>query len=59
MQDIKREIFVAELARGLKKIDLGNIDLSEVKKWHKRVEKYIKEGYGTYMMMIGKKMGAN
>ncbi|MHA2245122.1 MAG: hypothetical protein ACXADY_09145 [Candidatus Hodarchaeales archaeon] len=55
MDDIRKKIFVAELASGLKKIDLGKFDLKEAKHWFNEGRRLFNEGYGTYMLIIGKK----
>lgn len=53
--NIKKRIFVAELAQNLKKVDLGNINLKQVKIWLKEGKRLVNEGYGTYVMIIGSK----
>ncbi|MHA2499893.1 MAG: methyltransferase domain-containing protein [Candidatus Hodarchaeales archaeon] len=55
IQEIKKKIFVAELAKGLKKIDLGDLDLQEAKKWLKRGKELVDDGYGTYVMITASK----
>lgn len=55
LDDIKKKIFVAELASGLRKIDLGEFDTKEAKHWLNEGRRLFNEGYGTYMLMIGKK----
>ena len=56
LSDIKKMIFVAELASGLKKINLDSINLKEVKYWIQEGKRLINEGYITYMIMIGNKI---
>ncbi|MFW9914371.1 MAG: methyltransferase domain-containing protein [Candidatus Thorarchaeota archaeon] len=55
IQEIKKKIFVAELAKGLKKIDLGELDLQKAKKWLKRGKELVDDGYGTYVMITARK----
>lgn len=55
IEEIQKKFFIAELASGLKKIDLGSFDLKEAKKWLNEGKKLFNEGYGTYMLMIGNK----
>jgi len=55
LDDIKKKIFIAELASGLKKVDLSRFDLKEAKLLLNEGRKLFNEGYGTYMLMIGNK----
>lgn len=56
IKSIKAKLFMFELAKGLKKIDIESMDVKQLKEGLKTVEKYITEGYGTYMMLIGNKL---
>lgn len=56
MNRIKKRIFIAEIAKGLKKIDLKQLDLKKAKYWLKEGERLVNEGYGTYMVLLGKKV---
>ncbi|MFX1511242.1 MAG: methyltransferase domain-containing protein [Promethearchaeota archaeon] len=56
ISSVKKKIFLAELAKGVKKIDLKNLDLKLAKYWIKQGRRLVNEGYGTYMMLIGKKI---
>jgi ubiquinone/menaquinone biosynthesis C-methylase UbiE len=56
MNGIKKRIFIAELAIGLKKIDLKKLDLKLAKHWLKEGDRLVKEGYGTYMVLLGEKL---
>ncbi|MHA1977068.1 MAG: methyltransferase domain-containing protein [Candidatus Hodarchaeales archaeon] len=53
--EIKKKIFIAELAKGLKKIEIGTLDIKKAKYWLKEGRKLVNEGYGTYITMIGMK----
>ncbi len=53
IDDIKKKIFFAEIAKGLNKKDLQGLDLRQAKDWLKRAKKLINEGYGTYCLIIG------
>ena len=53
LADIKKKIFIAEIAKGLNKIDLQGLDLGQAKYWLKRTNELINEGYGTYCLIIG------
>ncbi|MHA2494741.1 MAG: hypothetical protein ACXAEI_04570, partial [Candidatus Hodarchaeales archaeon] len=55
IQEIKKKTFVAELAKALKKIDLGDLDVQEAKKWLKRGKELVDDGYGTYVMITASK----
>jgi len=55
ISDIKKKLFIAELAKGWKKIKLENIDLKAAKSWLKKGESLVKEDYGTYMMLTAQK----
>ncbi|MHA2227148.1 MAG: methyltransferase domain-containing protein [Candidatus Hodarchaeales archaeon] len=50
---IKKKIFLAELAKGLKKIDIGAFNIKKAKYWLNEGKRLINEGYGTYITMIG------
>ncbi|MHA2233495.1 MAG: class I SAM-dependent methyltransferase [Candidatus Hodarchaeales archaeon] len=51
--DVKKKIFLAELARGLKKIDLGDLDVKQAKIWLHRGKELVDAGYGSYVMISG------
>ena len=55
IEEIRKKFFIAELASGLKKIDIGSFNLKEAKEWLNEGKKLFNEGYGTYMLMIGNK----
>ncbi|MHA2236808.1 MAG: methyltransferase domain-containing protein [Candidatus Hodarchaeales archaeon] len=52
-EEIKKKIFLAELAIGLKKIDIGVLDIKKAKSWLKEGQRLVNEGYGTYITIIG------
>ena len=55
VEEVKKKLFVLELASGLKKINLGPINPREIKDWIKKANELILDGYVTYMILIGKK----
>ncbi|MFX0113089.1 MAG: methyltransferase domain-containing protein [Candidatus Hodarchaeota archaeon] len=55
IMDIKKKIFLAELAKGLKNINLGDLDIKIAKKWLNRGKELIDEGYGSYVMILSSK----
>ncbi|MFW9995245.1 MAG: methyltransferase domain-containing protein [Candidatus Odinarchaeota archaeon] len=52
---IKKKIFLAELAKGLKKIVISNIDLKKIKYWLDKAINLVDCGYGTYILVTGVK----
>ncbi|OLS22330.1 MAG: Demethylrebeccamycin-D-glucose O-methyltransferase [Candidatus Heimdallarchaeota archaeon LC_3] len=52
----KKMLFVAELVSKTKKINLGNISLSQVKNWLREGEKFIQDGSLNYLVLIAKKV---
>ena len=54
--EIKKKIFIAELAKGLKKIDIGVLDIKKAKYWLNEGHRLINDGYGTYITMLGTKL---
>lgn len=55
-EGIKKKIFVLELASGLRKIDLGTLNIKEIKMWIEKAKELLHNGYATYMIMIGEKI---
>ncbi|MHA2295787.1 MAG: class I SAM-dependent methyltransferase [Candidatus Hodarchaeales archaeon] len=51
--DIKKKLFLAEIAKGLKRIDFGNIDLKLAKLWLNRAIELVDDGYGSYILLTG------
>jgi len=56
MNRIKKRIFIAEIAKGLKKVDLNQIDIKQAKYWLEEGKRMLMEGYGTYMVLVGRKV---
>jgi len=56
MNRIKKRIFIAEIAKGLKKINLNQIDIKQAKYWLEGGKTMLMDGYGTYMVLVGRKV---
>jgi SAM-dependent methyltransferase len=56
MNRIKKRLFIAEIAKGLKKIDLNRIDIKQAKYWLEEGKRLLMDGYGTYMVLVGRKL---
>lgn len=54
-EDIKKKVFVMELASGLKKIKLQKEQLQEIKSLIKKAKQLLNDGYATYMTLIVQK----
>ncbi len=55
ISEIKKKIFVAELAIGIKKLNLRKSDLQPAKIWLKKGKELVDAGYGTYVLIVGSK----
>ncbi len=55
VEDVKKKLFVLELASGLKKINVGSINVKEIKSYIEKAKKLINEDYASYMILVGKK----
>ena len=55
IDDIKKKLFVLELAKGFRKITVENLDIRKVKEWIELAKKLLHDGYATYMIMIAQK----
>lgn len=55
MSLIRQRLFMAELAVGLKKLDLGKIDFAQGKRWLTLSEELIKNGVISYVLIKGRK----
>ena len=55
LASIKQRIFMAELAVGLKKLDLGDIDFAKGKHWLALSEELINKGIITYVLITGQR----
>lgn len=56
VEDVKKKLFVLELASGLKKIELGSLDVKELKSLITKAKQLLNEGYATYMVLIADKI---
>lgn len=55
VEDVKKKLFVLELASGLKKIQLESLDVKELKSLISKAKKLLNEGYATYMVLIAQR----
>ncbi|MCL5289733.1 MAG: methyltransferase domain-containing protein [Bacillota bacterium] len=55
LADIKQRLFMAELAVGLKKLHLGDIDFAKGKSWLALGEKLLYEGVISYVLITGQR----
>ncbi|MCL4439870.1 MAG: methyltransferase domain-containing protein [Firmicutes bacterium] len=55
LDSVRKRLLLAELAVGLKKLDLGEVDFKEVKKLLVEAEVLIKQGVIGYVMITGRK----
>jgi ubiquinone/menaquinone biosynthesis C-methylase UbiE len=56
VSSIKKKLFIAEIAKGLKKIDLNQFDIKQAKYWLKEGKRLLMDGYGTYLVLVGRKL---
>lgn len=52
---IRRRLLMAELAVGLKKLDLGEVDFGKAKRWPAMAEELIRGGVIGYVLITGRK----
>lgn len=52
-EQIRKRLLLAELAVALKKLDLGEVDLNNGKRWLSMAEKLIQEGVTGYVLITG------
>lgn len=53
--NIRRKLLMAELAVGLKKLDLGEVDFGKAKQWLAMAEELIRGGVIGYVLITGRK----
>ena len=55
IDEVKKKLFVLELASGIQKINLASLDVKEIKSWIKIARELVEDESVTYMIMVGKK----
>jgi len=55
VEEVKKKLFVLELASGLHKIHLAPENVKEIKTYIQKAKEVIQQGYTTYMILIGRK----
>ena len=59
IDNIKKKLFVLELAKGLHKITIENLNIKQIKEWIELAKQLLHDGYATYMIMIAQKTSFN